>query len=421
MKKSIWIINHYASNMFEEKGGRHYSFAKYLNRTGYKTTIFCANSRHGKGTLFFDLNNERAQTHVDKSINTPFVFIKARAYRNNGIRRIMNMIDFYKNVLIVARQYENKNQRPEVIIGSSVHPLSCIAAIHLSKKYKSKCIIEIRDLWPESIVVYGIARKNNPIVKLLYKLEQWIYEKADEIIFTMAGGKDYIIEKGWNKESGGPIDVTKVHHINNGVDLEVFDYNKEHFIIEDEDLNNEELFKVVYAGSIRRVNNLGQLVEVAKQLQKIGEKSIKFLIYGDGDEREKLSEECTNSNLTNIVFKGKIEKCQIPYVLSKADLCVLHWQPTPITKYGVSMNKFFEYFAAGKPILSNSAVGYDLIQKYKCGVAISIKNDCEYVNTILGIKNLEKKEKELFCVNSRKAAEAYDFKELTKSLIELLE
>lgn len=63
----------------------------------------------------------------------------------------------------------------------------------------------------------GILNKKNPIVPLLYKFEKWLYTKADQVVFSMEGGRDYIIDKKWDTDHGGPIDLKKVFYINNGV------------------------------------------------------------------------------------------------------------------------------------------------------------------------------------------------------------
>ena len=76
----------------------------------------------------------------------------------------------------------------------------------------------------------------------------------------MEGAYDYIVEQGWENE----IPRSKVYHINNGVDLEQFDYNTEHFRVDDPDLDDPNTFKVVYTGSIRKANGLGILVDAAK-------------------------------------------------------------------------------------------------------------------------------------------------------------
>lgn len=132
-------------------------------------------------------------------------------------------------------------------------------------------------------MAYGIAGPHNPAVIALRWLEKWIYKKADAVVFTMEGAYDYIIEQGWDKE----IPRSKVHYINNGVDLEQFDYNKEHFRVEDADLDEPDTFKIVYTGSIRKVNNLGLLLDAAKCVKN---PCVKFLIWGDGDERAALEQ-----------------------------------------------------------------------------------------------------------------------------------
>ena len=71
--------------------------------------------------------------------------------------------------------------------------------------------------------------------------------------------------------AGGAIDLKKVSHINNGIDLEEFELNKNLYKIDDPDLENDSFFKVIYLGSIRRANNLKQLIDAAKYLKKMKE------------------------------------------------------------------------------------------------------------------------------------------------------
>ena len=131
--------------------------------------------------------------------------------------------------------------------------------IHLARKYGCRGVAEIADLWPESIVAYGIAGPRNPAVLALRRLEKWIYEKADDVVFTCEGGYDYIVEQGWE----GRIPRAKIHYINNGVDLAVFDENRARYTVQDPDLEDPSVFKVVYTGSIRKVNHLGLLLDAA--------------------------------------------------------------------------------------------------------------------------------------------------------------
>lgn len=417
MKKNIWIWNHYATKMFKDHGGRHYGFAKSLVKFGANPTIFCASTIHNSNETI-PMDNQRYV--LDQTNGIPFVFIKTPEYKGNGKSRILNIIVFYRNLFSVARQYAKQFGKPDVILASSVHPLTLIAGIKISRKFGIPCICEIRDLWPESIVEYGALKRNSTITKLLYLGEKWIYKKATTLIFTMEGGKDYITEKGWNQENGGAIDLNKVHHINNGVDLETFDYNKEYHTLDDEDLNNEDTFKVVYTGSIRKANNVEKMVEAAEYIKLLGYHNIQFLIYGDGTEREELEHYCQSKGLQNIKFKGAVEKNKIPYILSQSNLNIMHFQQNSLKRYGASLNKMFEYFASGKPTVSDCEFAYDLIQKYRCGTVVDKASARQLADIVIQFSKMSKAEYTLYCENARIAAQDYDFHRLTEKLVKVI-
>lgn len=415
MKRKVWIFNHYATNMFFDKGGRHYWFAKHLIDKGYEPTIFCANTGHNSSKK---IDIENGKTKILKTSSIPYVFIKTKTYKGNGLNRIINILSFYKKLFPVTKKYYYLNGKPDVIIASSFHPLALIAGIKIAKKFRAQCICEIRDLWPESLVTYGSSHLTNILSKLLYIIEKWIYKKADKLIFTMEGGKDYIIEKGWDKKHGGPVDIEKVYHINNGVDLDDFEYNNKNYKIQDYDLENDDLFKVVYTGSIRKVNKVGKLLDVAKI---ISDDRIRFLIWGDGSELKYLKKRIVNEKINNVRLKGRIDKKYVPYITNKAQLNVVLGDNISLFKYGVSMNKLFDYLAAEKPILLSFKAGYSLIERYNCGVELEKSNPENIAKEILRFKKMDRNLYEKFCTNSRKAAEDYDFKKLTNSLVKIIE
>ena len=299
MKTNVWIMNHYASSMLFDKGGRHYNFAKYLKPTGYNPVIFCANSKHNATGCFFETDALWHEHHAEE-IGVPFVFVKARSYTGNGKQRILNMIDFYRNVKKAAKEYAKQHGNPDVIYASSVHPLTLLAGIELAKSFGVKCICEMRDLWPESFVVLQPDRfsRDSLIIKLLYQGEKWIYKKADRLIFTGEGCYKYIQDQGWDKE----IPKEKTFYINNGVDLDQFRDNIEKFQMQDDDLDNPGLFNVTYAGAIRMANGLQELVDCAAQLKE--HHNIRFLIYGNGEDLERLQNYCKSQEIYNVIFKA---------------------------------------------------------------------------------------------------------------------
>ena len=411
--RTIWIINHYATTEYDWQSGRPYCFAKYLSQMGHNVVVFCASSIHSTGEQYIDLENNLFKSIVSECGAT-FVFVKARSYKKSKRKRVQNITDFYINVRKTCKLFASSYGKPDVVIGSSAHLLNCVAAIKLAKVFNCKSIVEIRDLWPESFVLYGLLKSYNPVVLILRRIEKWCYLKANKIIFTMENAYQYIIDRKWAK----CIPLSKIVYINNGVDLDVFNFNKSNYTINDTDLNNPDLFKVVYTGTISKVNGVHILLDAASL---INNPSVKILVWGYGTEFETLNESIKKSGIKNIVLKGQIKKEYIPFIISHSNLNLVHNTETNIFKYGLSLNKMFEYTAAGKPILFDFGSNNNPLKKYNA--AIFTKN-----NTAEGIAkgitdafNLTDKEKEQLNVSMLTCAKAYDYKSLTKKLIDTIE
>ena len=407
--------NRYATDMYKDEGGRHYWFAENLIKKGYETTIFCANTYHNKEE-YIDTKNKKYTTDILNNI--PFVFAKTVPALGNGIDRVKNMVLFYKNIFSVAKEYSKQIKKPDVIVASSVHPLTMLAGIQIAKKFKVPCICEVRDLWPEAIFAFNKSRENSILGKILVAGEHWIYKNADALIFTKEGDTDYIKEKKWDIEQGGDIDLNKCHYINNGIDFEQFINGSKNNIIEDEDLESDK-FNVIYTGAIRPVNNVGNLLDTAKLLKEY--KDIQFLIYGDGNQKEQLEERIKNENITNVKMKGFINKQYIPYILSKSSVNILNYSASQYNwSRGNSSNKLFEYMASGRPVISTVKMGYCIIDKYKCGISIENSTPEDLAKAILKIKNIDKEEYNDLSQNAIKGSKEFDFKVLTGKLISII-
>lgn len=404
----IWIIDHYAVPVKYHPLVRNTNFAKILENMGHEVIIFAASSVHNSNVNLRDSNKPYTEIFED---NVHYVLVNCRQYMGNGIKRIANMFEFAVKLPDVCKRFE----KPDAILAQSMTPLACAMGIRLGKKYKCKKVAEITDLWPETIVAYGVAGKYNPAVLALRWLEKWIYKNADAVIFSMEGAYEYIKEQGWEKE----IPRDKVHYINNGIELDVFNENKEKYQIKDEDLECKETFKVVYTGSIRKVNNLGLLLDAAKLVKN---QKVKFLIWGDGDERVALEKRVQKENIKNVIFKGRVEKKYIPYITTQSDLNVISgFNNNPVLKYGISANKLFDYMAAGKPILSAFFCKYNPVLKCGAGVAVEVTSAHELGKSIDYMSAIPIQDYEIFCQNALNGVKEYDFEVLTKKLISIIE
>lgn len=416
MSKTVWILNHYAGNMYIVGGGRHYYMAKYLKENGFSPVVFCSNYDHftrknciGSDKLWIE--EQESETEV------PYVFIKTRAYSDNGVQRVLNMTDFYCGMLKTAKQYAEDKGPPDVIYASSVHPLTLVAGLKLAKQFGVKCISEVRDLWPESIVAYSTKwARTNPVIRVLYAGEKWIYKKSDYVIMTWAGGYDYIKDQGWQND----IPEKKVVHISNGVDLEPYLRNIQEHPYEDADLSNRDYKNFIYTGSIKKVNNLSLLVLAAQELKKMGNSTARIFVFGDGDELESLKQDAEKRKLDNILFKGRVPKHDVPSILSQGYASILHNSSTELNKYGQSQNKFFEYLAAARPILMTYSVGHSVVKSQRCGIELDEQSPKVIADAILRLSNLTEEEYLKYCHNAAECAKQFDFKKLTDDLIEVI-
>jgi len=411
MKKKIWLINSGAMPPKFETRIQTLKRAQYLQEFGYDVTIICGSYLHN--TEIEVINDKKQYLKVNYG-GIKYIHVRASKYKNNGIMRIYHLLEFHFRLFFVA----NKFEKPDIIAQVSAIPFSNVIYF-LAKRYKAKYIIDVVDLWPESFVAYGLISRTNPLLKLAYRAEYWLYKKADLIVFSMEGGKKYITEKGWDIASGGAIDLKKVHHINNGVDLADYNRNKDLYKLQDQDLSNDKIFKVIYLGSIRLANNLKQLIDAAEILND--NSNIKFLIYGDGPERATLENYCKSNNLKNVKFKQKwIELKYVPYLLSKSSLNILNYNKSSIFRFGGSQSKSFQYMASGKPICANVNMGFCLIKKHQLGVAEEFKNAEEYANAILSFATMNKKKYNNICENALRISKDYDYKKLTMKFDQLL-
>lgn len=404
---NVWLINHYAVPPQYYPLARTTNFAKYLIAMGHEVTIFCASSVHNSDINLIEDGKLYREETVD---GVHYVYVGCQGYKGNGIARILNMLEFPRKLKKVCKKFS----KPDAVVASSMTLQAAKCGIVLARKYGAKAVVEISDLWPETIVAYGIAGPKNPAVIYLRRMEKWIYIHADAVIFTMEGAYDYILEQGWKKE----IPASKVHFINNGVDLEQFCYNRIHHPIEDVDLDNAELFKVVYTGSIRQVNNLGLLLDAAK---KVNNPNIRFLIWGDGTEREMLERRCTEEGLHNVIFKGRVDKRYIPYIVSKADLNFAHNSPQKLFRFGISFNKIFDYLAAEKPILCDFPCKYNPVIQSGAGISTTEAKPAEIAAAIEQMACLSLEEYKVYCDAAGKAAQEYDFRVLTQKLVDVIE
>lgn len=350
----IWYIDQYVGHPKYGNVYRNFYISKELVKKGYNVRIFSASYSH----LMYSppLTTGLLTTEIIDGVE--FNWINVGKYKSGkGLGRIFSIFEFTAKVRKLA--YFSP---PDFIITPSVPFLPYWSIRYLiSRVWKSKktrLILEIRDLWPLTFITVGKVSKKNPFIKLLAKTERHAFNHVDYITSTLRMCQDYI----------GTV-TTKPYRfkwIDNGINLsENPGLSLPHEI---DRLIPTGKFVIGYTGTLGAANSMSYFIDAAKLLES--EKSIHFVVVGDGYEKENLI--ARSRGLSNITFIPRISKMFIPAVLKRFDVLYFSYLNAPeLYKYGVSANKTYEYMLSGKPIvLSCPPMKYNIITEAKCGKVI---------------------------------------------------
>lgn len=342
--KHIWWINHHAIPPVVPGGTRHYSLAKEIMKLGdYKVTVINGSFDHL--TSHFEEGSEWG-AHLESPTlrnydGVDFYTLPTPYYKGSiSISRIKNMLVFYKNAMhyLCPEKLQMNIAKPDLIIGSIVHPFAAYAGYKLSKLYNVPFVYEVRDLWPLVLVKIGKISRFNPLVVLFRYLDRVMANNAKLIITTSPLFKKYYIEEYHIEEN-------KLIWITNGSIL-VNDSNP----IESRKPNNSTLIKVGYTGSI----SLGYGIDLFLQRLRLIDKNVLnhfvFTFVGNGPEKSKFMEYCNRENLP-VVFQNPVPKNKVAELLKQFDVLLAILISSPLSEYGISFNKLADYHAVGKPIL----------------------------------------------------------------------
>ncbi|HET8721213.1 MAG TPA: glycosyltransferase family 4 protein, partial [Nitrospira sp.] len=260
---NVWIVNQYAVPPSQSGGTRHYKLARLLARKGHRVTIVAADLNYQTGEPCFLKTGETSGAETIDGVR--FLWQRVPAYQGNSIGRVHNMLGFSRRVLSSMRHAAE--DLPDVIIGSSPQPFAALAAQRIASRLGVPFVLEIRDLWPQSLVDLGNLSPRHPFVLLLAAVERRLYRGARRIVTVLPNAARHMIERGARPE--------RIVCVPNGVDLSdagepVPPCRSDHFT-------------VMYAGAHGVANDLHTVLDAAAKLRRDdAAKDIRFRLIGDG-------------------------------------------------------------------------------------------------------------------------------------------
>lgn len=411
--KTVWIIDHYSSE--PQFGGiaRQFDFANELSSRGYNVVVISSSFSHFTHSYFQE--DDIFISKVNDKVH--YVYLKTTPYtKNSGLARLENMVSFKRKVIEYMDKISYTLGAPEVVNGCSVHPFAWIAAYAVSKKYKAKLCVEVRDLWPEVWVLSGEKSKYHPMVVFFGALEKWAYKKADRIIYSMSKGQNYFAGKlGINEE--------KMFLIGQPMDCVRFDENAtNNYSLIPEEIREfiQDSFVCVFAGYYMTYEGIYTMLEAAKIL-KAKNLPIKMVFVGSGQEKEGMQNYVDENDLNNVHIGDRINKNAIPALLKASNICMAHLAiegHKDAYRYGVSKNKVNEYLYSGACTLYGFTDKNDAVQTSKAGFIFEPFNSDDLANKIIEIYRMDEKEQKKYGENGRNYIINFHSKEVLTNKLE---
>ncbi len=327
-KRLLWV-NHFAVPPDRGGGTRHFELARELRVLGWDVTVAASD---------FDLLTRRYARRADSGDvraigeevdGVKFRWLHAPPYTGNDWRRVSNWLGFSRSLM---RADATDGERPSVVIGSSPHLFAAEAASRLARRYRVPFVLEVRDLWPESLQVKPGRR--GPAYWALWALARRLYARADRIVVLAEGVGEYLAARG--------VPRSKIVFAPNGVSLDDFGGAAR---------NGAAGFGLVYAGAHGPANGLETVIDAAVLLKDVPD--VRVLLVGDGPAKAELQRVATERGATNVTFAPPVPKRDMPALLSGQDAGLMVLKPVPLFSFGVSPNKLFDYWGAGLPVVNN--------------------------------------------------------------------
>ena len=404
-RKTVWLINQYLTTPeLNGSSHRHSSLSDEWKKKGYDVLLITSSyshtdKRNNKFNGLFSINNENIKT----------LLIKGNVYSNpNGVFRIISWLIFSFFLFFIPIK---KLPKPDIIIVSSISLLPILNVVfYFKKKFKKvKFILEIRDIWPLSLIEIGNYSPKNIFIRTLSWVEKLGYKKADHIVSLLVNADNHIKSVLGN-------DDFQFTWISNGYNLEKETYYKPL----PQSITNKipsNKFIIGYAGALGNANGMETIIDV---MNSFHDENIVLCLIGDGSQKENLILKA-NKN-PNILFLGSVKKDEVYSFLEKCDLLFFSSKNLKIYKFGISANKTFDYMNAGKPIVLSAPTKGNAIELANCGSVIPAENVTVLRQEILKYTSMTPQERETLGANGKSyLLNHYTYKVLANRYIDVFE
>ncbi|MEM9351990.1 MAG: sugar transferase [Planctomycetota bacterium] len=379
--KILWLTQYYAP----EPAGRLVDLACELKKRGHDVQVLTGFPCYPAGKTYpgyrQSLRGRETLDGVDV-LRVPQMPDHSRSV----IRRVLYYLSFAFNAVWLGLL---RAERPDVVMVYQSALPTGLAAWAYSRLRRVPYVVDLADLWPESVAASGMLRDQR-LLSLIRRLAKFIYMGAAEINVLTEGYRQNLIGLG--------VDPAKINLVRwwpaKGLFGEVA--QDEAFAL-DEGFSGR--FNILYAGAIGPCQQLQTVLDAADLLRDRPE--ILFTIAGDGVEREDLTRRVSEMGLQNVRFIGRRKPCEITKMFALSDLLLVHLKQDPMSEVSIP-SKTVDYLSSGRPLLMAVAgEASDLVRENGCGV-VAVPSDAQSMaSAIRGFVSLSEEERESYATAAR--------------------
>lgn len=345
-------------------------FAKFLAKAGHEVSVLTSAPNYPEGKVYAGFQN-RWTVQKDNGVTV----YRTRIFLSTQ-KKILSRLAHYLSFIIASVIAKRKIQKPDFIIATSPPLFVGLIGVIFKKLWRGvRFILDIRDIWPESVESVGAVRSKT-LLRQGEKLARYIYRRADHITCTSPGIKKLLT-------------LANITILPNGAELDLFrpDISGDHIR---RTWNLENKFVVLYTGNLGLAQAPEIFIKTAEILKQVRNDAA-FLIVGAGVLFQKLQNEAAQKNLTNIIFTGARPRSEMPAFVAAANVCVIPYKKAD-TFRNTFPSKMFDYMAGAKPIIINlKGEASDLMEKAGCGLLANEENPRSLAETVIDLqKNPEK-------------------------------
>ena len=400
----ILFLSHYFPPEVNAPASRTHEHCKQWVQDGHDVTVLTCAPNHPRGIVYEGYRNTLFQREQKDGIQVVRVWTYVTA--NEGfLKRTLNYLSYMVAAVLVAPLLS----RCDVVLSTSPQFFNGLAGYVVSRLKRVPWILEVRDLWPESIVAVGAIR-SRPIIRILEGLESFAYHKSAHLVVVTDAFKAHMVKHG--------IPADKVSVIKNGADLSL--YKKPPHGHQDlaRQLGVEGKFVASYFGTHGMAHHLETVLEAADELRD--NKDIVFLLVGDGAERRRLVDMRNEMKLSNVVMLDQQPKEKMPELWSLSNASLVLLKKSELFKT-VLPSKIFESMAMEKPvILGVEGESAELVASSGGGICIPPEDAKELARQVLKLQGDPALCQKLGSSGKRYVTEHFDRQVLARCYVDVM-